>query len=327
VLGGLLTALLSTPPELDQADSTRYQLIWEAPDRCPSTEQVRERIDELIAVTPADPHDERIRVEVRVSEQPPSFVASVRMQSAASDGRRELGDVDCDELAESVALIIALAVDPELMSRESESIDEPIAAEPVDEPVPTIEPSEAIEPVEPSDPARPSAGLRGFGLALRGGAGLAVLSTASARASLSASSFGRLWRAEIGVAMSMPQTIDMGRFSSAAAELRGCWVPELGPIELPVCAGFEVGAMTGVGRTGDGRRATAPWLAAAPGLGMSWVGLQNRLALGLRVDALLPLLRPAFASDEGRLLVRAGAGAQALVGVEVRFSTRRDRAR
>jgi len=331
VLVGLLTALLIAPPELDEAAPTRYRLSWEAPDRCPTVEQVRGRIDELLAYAPADA-GEPIVAEVRVIGGESGFVASLRMQTGASEGRRELGDVDCRELGEAVALIVALAVDPELMSREPEQ--QPVELEPpiedpeppIEDPEPPIEdPSDPEEPIEQPDPPAASARLRGFGLGLRGGAGFGVLGLASGRVTLAAAAFGRLWRAELGGSLWIPQAIDIGRFSIVAAELRGCWVPELRAVEFPICAGVEAGAMTGVGRVSGGRRATAPWLAATPGLGVSWVGLQDRLAIGLRVDATLPIVRPAFASDEGRLLIRTGFGAQLLAGVEVRFSADRRR--
>lgn len=320
-------ALLTVAPELDPPKS-RYELSWDAPAQCPSVEQVRERVDELLVVAPAE--GEAIAAEVQVVASEAGFVASLRLRSGEQEGLRELGDPDCRELAEALALIIALAVDPELMSREPIAAEEPepVAEEP--EPVADEQPDpveeqpdpkeEAPDPIEDQPPEPPpTTSLRGFGLALRGGAAFAVIAPASARVQLSASSFGRWWRAELGISTSIPQPIDIGRFSITAAELRGCFVPERRAVEFPLCVGVEAGAMTGVGTVGGGRRATAPWLAASPGVGVSWVLLQDRLALDLRADALLPIVRPAFASDEGRLLLRAGFGAQVLAGLEVRF--------
>jgi hypothetical protein len=320
-------ALLTVAPELDPPTS-RYELSWDAPAQCPSVEQVRARVDELLVVAPAE--GEAIAAEVQVVASEAGFVASLRLRSGEREGLRELGDPDCRELAEALALIIALAVDPELMSREPvDEEPEPITAEqpepideqpdPVDEqPDPKEEEPDPIEDAPRPEPPSTTR-LRGFGLALRGGAAFAIIAPASARVQLSGSSFGRWWRAELGVSTSIPQPIDIGRFSITAAELRGCFVPERRAVEFPLCVGVEAGAMTGVGREGGGRRATAPWLAASPGVGVSWVLLQDRLALDLRADALLPIVRPAFASDEGRLLLRAGFGAQVLAGLEVRF--------
>jgi hypothetical protein len=327
VLGGLLIASLLIAPETE-ATPDRYELAWAAPQECPKIDEVRARVDELLAHAPAAV-GEPIVADVRVTAGPSGFVAHLQLRSGETEGRRELGDPDCRELGEAVALIVALAVDPELMSREVEPIDEPVEEpdeQPDEEDPDEEDPEPTVEITDPPPPARPPA-LRGFGLALRGGAEFAAVAPASGRASLSASSFGRQWRAELGVAVGIPQRIDIGRFSTAAAELRGCWVPEVQAVEFPLCAGIEAGAIIGVGRVDAGRRATAPWLVATPGVGVSWVVLEERLALGLRVDAVLPLLRPAFTSDEGRLLVRVGFGAQVLGGVEVRFGRRRgDRA-
>jgi hypothetical protein len=312
VLGGLLTALLLDPGH--------YELTWAAPEQCPNVEQVRTRVDELLAHAPTAV-GEPIVADVRVIEGPSGFVAHLQLRSGQSEGRRELGDPDCRELTEAVALIVALAVDPELMSREAEPIEEP-KDEPIEEPKEDPEPAPEI--TDPPAPAKPPI-LRGFGLVLRGGAAFAVLAPASPRTTLSASSFGPKWRVELGVAVGVPHRVDFGRFSSTAAELRGCWVPEVGPVEFPLCAGVEGGAMFGVGLTAHGRRATTPWLLATPGAGVSWVVLDKQVAFGLRVDAVLPLLRPAFTSDEGHLLFRVGSGAQVLAGLEVRLL--RDRRR
>lgn len=309
-------ALLTVAPELDPP-SSRYALSWDAPAQCPSVEQVRARVDELLVAAPAE--GEAIDADVQVVASEAGFVARLRLRSGEREGLRELGDPDCLELAEALALIVALAVDPELMSREPIADAEPEEQpEPIEEqPDPIDEQPDPIGDAQPPEP--PTTSLRGFGLALRGGGAFAVIAPASARVQLSASSFGRLWRAELGVSTTIPQAIDIGRFSITTAELRGCFVPERRAVEFPLCLGVDAGAMTGVGRGGNGRRATAPWLAASPGVGVSWVLLQDRLALDLRADALLPIVRPAFASDEGRLLLRAGFGAQVLAGLEVRF--------
>jgi hypothetical protein len=320
VIGGLLGAMLLTGAE-------RYELAWQAPGECPAVEQVRERIDELIAYAP-EGGGEAILAEVEVrTDAEVGYVASLQLRSGEDEGRRELADVDCRELADAVALIIALAIDPELLSREPEVPEEVPEEQPEEQPEEIDEDEQPAPDLNEDIPATPAIRSRtlGFGLALRGGVGFAVVGPASGRLGLAASSFARWWRVELGGSLWIPQRVDIGRFSIASADLRGCFVPELRSVEFPVCGGVDLGAMIGVGSVAGGRRAIGPWLAATPGVGVSWVGLDDRLALGVRIDAVLPLVRPGFASDEGRLIVRAGFGAQALAGIEVRFFRIRDR--
>ena len=78
--------------------------------------------------------------------------------------------------------------------------------------------------------------------------------------------------------------------------------------------------MIGESLRSNGRRAVAPWLAATPGVGLVVRPKASEGVVGivLRADAVLPLTRPAFATDEGSLLLRIDFGAQILAGLELR---------
>lgn len=340
----LLGLALGQPPEDDDGSAReRLRLEWQAPSRCPSSEHVEARVAALLGERARE--GATIAAQVEVREGGRRFEATLELRSGDDPpGRRSLADRDCGELAEAVALILALAVDPELLAgplepdaREHEmgiaglgeahqrelelrvgelELRELLPAEPLPEP-PLPEPTPTPAPVAPPRPVA-------LGLALLGGAGLNMLPGASPRVHAQLFLAGEHVRVELGFASVLSRRIADARYQAWALELAGCGVPRLGIVELPICARVEVGAMRGESLGPLGRRATAPWLAAVPGFGVIVRPRATRGILGVivRADAILPLTRPAFATDEGELLLRADFGAQLLAGFELRLPTR-----
>lgn len=386
MLGPLLAALvLFGPPELpdgdpgDAAAQARYTLEWSAPASCPGADRLRDRVDELLRVGPTLPRGEpvavrvELRTEKREGEGPTQtrFTAAIELGVGGEAGQRQLSGGDCEELVEAAALVVALAIDPELLTRESgssqpgEGEGEPGEGGEGEAPVepgagegsaagrdaPRSDQAEGESPQaghgEPagesrergvasqSGDARPRAGfdarepagpgparLRAWALFGEGGVGVASLGPVGGRAGLGVALLGRLWRAELGFSSWTPVRVDIGQFFVLAGQLAGCAVPRVRSVEFPLCARVELGGLGGRGAVVGGRRRTAPWLLALPGAGVSWETAGGRLALGLRADAVLPVLRPAFASDEGDPILRVGFGVQVLAAIELRFPRR-----
>lgn len=186
---------------------------------------------------------------------------------------------------------------------------------------------EAPAPTPPVTPARvgPRIGLRLGGLFDLGSApgptgGLA----------LTLALFDRLWRAELTALWIAPRTtrpdpaLELGaQVGVFAAGLRGCGVPRLRRLEVPVCGGVEAGVVRGRGvGAALGRAATddLPWLALTVGPGLTWA-VRPRLALSLALDLVVPLFKPIFAV-QGRadpLYSGAPAAGRATLGLEWRF--------
>ncbi len=297
-----------------RSDPEPFVLDWQAPASCPSAGEVEARIDELLATRSPT---RTLVVHASLVQTEAGFTAELSLQAGDDPpGVRTLGDLDCRELAEGVALIVALAVDSELASAEpdGEATDSPPSAE-VRTPGPEVirDPEPEPEPV----PGR-RLSLAGYALA---GAGLRVLPSAAARLAAGVVVAGDPWRIELGLSAWLPRRIADARYQAWSVELAGCGVPRVGIVEFPVCARIEVGAMIGESLGPNGRRAAAPWLAATPGVGMIVRPKVSRGMLGLtvRADAVLPLTRPAFATDEGALLLRIDFGAQILAGLELRL--------
>jgi hypothetical protein len=337
-----LLGLLLGPPS---AEPARLQLDWQAPSQCPSSTHVEARVAALLGERVREGATIAARVQVRARGR--RFEATLELRSGDDPpGRRTLADPDCSELAEGVALILALAVDPEL------ALGPTLPDEPDDDAhetgiaglgeshqrelalrvgelalrmheLPPREPSRPPHIDPPLAPARPTRSLA-YGLALLGGAGMRALPDASVRMHAQLFVAGPHYRIEVGLASMLPRRIADARYEAWALELAGCGVPRVGVVELPLCARVELGAMRGESLGPLGRQALAPWLVATPGLGVIVRPRATRGFLGVivRADAILPLTRPAFATDEGALLLRVGFGAQVLVGVELRIPLR-----
>lgn len=334
--------VLGPPPEPGATDD--FALDWQAPASCPNAAWLDARIAALLAESPRA--GARIEARARVESIEGRYEAALELRSGDDPpGLRELGDPDCAELAEGVALIIALAVDPELFAAPRDPSEGETgvggegeahqrgddedgreggrglarheAAHSLRLPVPEIE-VVAAPTVSPA----PTISLGAYALA---GVGFATLPGASARVHAGMLVAGDHYRLEFGLSGWPPRAIVDARYQAWALELAGCGVPSVGIVEFPLCARIELGAMIGESLAPEGRRALAPWLAATPGVGLVVRPRATRTLLGLivRADAILPLTRPAFATDEGSLLLRIDFGAQVLVGVELRVPARR----
>lgn len=166
-----------------------------------------------------------------------------------------------------------------------------------------------------------------IGLRATAGIGFArILPRPGATVGLTLSAAGRGWRVELGGVYLPPvpggTAAIGGLFQLGAAELRGCPAPAWRRIEVPLCAGLQIGGMQGRGR-GSGLTRTdtarALWLAATLGAALAWRP-RERVALWVQADAIVAILRPSFVTVGGMTVHEAArAGGQALVGVEVRL--------
>jgi hypothetical protein len=105
----------------------------------------------------------------------------------------------------------------------------------------------------------------------------------------------------------------------AAFGVRGCGRVLTRWIELPMCAGLEVGAVLGRGVGVDNpRRDRVLWGAAVFGPGLV-VRAHPRLGIVLDGHVAVPLGRPAFVLDPYGTVWRARIGGRVLAGIEVWF--------
>ncbi|MEM9694425.1 MAG: hypothetical protein AAGA56_17870 [Myxococcota bacterium] len=142
----------------------RYELAWDAPPSCPSSEDVKHRIEELLGDSTAE---SSLRVRGRVRRQGERFVATLITVQRGQPGRRQFEAGSCRVLVEAVAVSIALAIDPlsALAPSSAQSPDRSADATPKP-PAPSAPPTALSPPrepppsrgVKPNTPARPRDG-------------------------------------------------------------------------------------------------------------------------------------------------------------------------
>lgn len=330
-------------------------LEWSAPARCPTASAVQERLTRALAASAADPRGLRARATVAEGD---GGVLTLVLALDGDDGpvgRRTMQAGDCDELATAAVLIVALAVDPEVAIEEVPpptsdgegappvSIEqpgpsqEPGPSEPTpsqapapSEPGPSQEPP-LSEPVEPASAERDPSRALHAGLRVGAGAGLSVLTDASAVVSAGAAAWGRAFRVELGASYWAPMEVRPGggaaggRLQQWTIDARGCGLLRPGPLELPLCGGVDVGAVHGVGvGVSTPQRVASLRLAFAAGAALVWrpARWKQRVGPWIGADVAVALARARFRATPatpGLVYHTPPVGGRVAAGIEVRF--------
>jgi hypothetical protein len=268
---------------------------WSGADACDGGNRLRERIaDDLGTAVP------ETTVDVVVTSENDGWRGAVTLRGA-SEMHREIVASECRALADAVALVTVVALDPfAIVERTHVVVDEPPEAPPevpaVRTPAPAPTPVPAVVPPPRRPRPTPTAGVRvelgvsafalpGLGPVL----GLAPLVER-----------GRL-RIEAPVRWSLPR--DHGVRDDVAGRLqlftigpRACFVSGHAAIGALVCGGLELGAMIASGRGRALVRTTTaaqPWVAAVAAVGLRW-RVHRRFALWLAIESAVPFARPGF---------------------------------
>ncbi|MCY1061492.1 hypothetical protein [Nannocystis sp. SCPEA4] len=293
-------------------------IAWDAPPGCPDAGALTAEISRHIDPAADTGQPVTIRVQARPADGRWSVVVVIE-----ADGRtqeRTLAVESCEAAVRAAAFVIAIAVDP--AGGEPPDV---VPAPPA--PAPPAA-AKAIDPVEPA-PAMPAAAGEEFDPLAAGAApqprrprrvrGLLQVGPAVQVGMLPvdpglAAAGGLLWPrarltlgytrwfvAEVRHGGERPYGADL---AVHAAQLRGGPVLRAGPLELPLQAGLELGALQAVGVGGDSNyRATTLWGAATLGVGLAWAprALRGFAALMVLAEAAVALRRPqfVFAGDLG----------------------------
>ncbi len=295
-------------------------------------------VDRLQALLPTLPDEVPTRGTTRLR-----VVAKVELDDAGADpwrveltmttpdgtSTRRFSASACEDAAAAAVLVIAIALDPvQVAEGLHESFEpaptpsEPTPSEPTpSEPTPS-EPaaSEAALLLDAARRSAPRVGLRVFGTGAWG-----PTRTGYGGIGGSVALFGPRWRWELSAGWSIPRVVGLDDARRASVDgwwvgTRGCFVPELGALEFPLCPGVELGQVRGRGiaPTANPRSATFAWVAPLIGQGLVWSPL-DRLAIGVEFALLVPLTRGSFSIAEREVQRLALVGARALLGVELRL--------
>ena len=298
VLGLALPGLRAhaTPPDASAGPIT---VRWSGPGECERAERVRQRIATDLGerVPPAT-----TEIDVAVAGDGRGWHATLAIRGPAATQRR-LGAPDCDALADAVALVSVIAVDPFALVPQVHAITSTDVVVPA--PAPGLTPdAEATRLVRAPTPAprrvvprsRPA-----IHAALRAELGISAFALPGVGPVVGLAPIvdGGRWRLEVPVRWSLPRERLVragigGRLQLVAGNPRGCWVPGRGAIGVPLCAGVEAGAMIARGRGNALARTTTAasgWIAATLSVAVTW-RVHRRFSTWLAVEGAVPFGRP-----------------------------------
>lgn len=316
--------MLAAPPAADpvdqQLDVLGVQVRWRGPQGCPDKDAVRDALERGDAE--AAPDDARVSVEAEIrATDDRRWSMDAEVASPTGRERRSWIADDCATITRLLVVIVGSA-----LARAHEQA--PADAAPPKPPEPT--PPQPARPTrdatpEPTSIAEPRTRAR-TGVALRistgiESGGLPVVGPALAGG---VSILRPRWRVDASALWVLPRGTQLeggngagARLQLAAASLRGC--ARFGrDVEIPLCAGAELGAVVGTGTGVDAPQDDRVlWAAALLGTGVR-VPVRRRISLVLDTQLAIPLGRPRFELRDLGTVYRARTGARALFGLEFR---------
>jgi hypothetical protein len=300
-------------------------LRWNAPDECPDDVDVMHAIEGFLGEPLTDVHQQDLAISASVSAAKSGFTAQLRFKGAAGVENRSLEHPECEKLMEAVALLVALAIDPERVKARQATVEE-AKREPTPVPEAPAAPLSAVEadPDPQPAPPHPASEVEQTPLALPAPSGasserplglgqpfseqLEVFGVAASGLlpmvgpGLGASIGLRRGRFELGLVGNyfLPRTDEVAASPRAGIQLslwtvgaRACALPVLGRWQLRGCVGVDLGDLVGAGQGVDHARTIhARFSALAAGLTLRY----GQRALGpiVGVEGGVPFERPPF---------------------------------
>jgi hypothetical protein len=312
-----------------------FALRWDAPPECPREADVRAAIERHLAATLESPRGDGLRVDAvaRVRED---GRWRVELVVEGGEGRSERvigGTRDCAEAVETAALVVAIAIDPDVALRDPNAVvPAPTTTTTTTTTTPTTTTTTATTPTPTSTSTstkRPRLRLRGA-VGVRGEVGGGTMPSVSGGGTLFVDLLiGARGRVGVGASITGAPTLQLdgdasARFLRWTVEVRGC--PVFGVrrwLEIVPCVGVQVG-QTRVDVRGLVNESDPRHVWAAPFAQVATVFVPHR-NVGVWVGAylLVPGTRHGYEvanGDETELVHQtAPVAGGALVGIEARF--------
>lgn len=286
----------------------RVSLRWNAPDACPDDAELVRAVEGFLGQPLVESRQQQLSISVSVQVGASGFSANLSFKSPGGTQERFLEHPECGKLTEGVALLAALAIDPERVKARQAAAEttgnnepppEPAPAPPKPEPPPEppkAPPPEVVCPAPVKTPTPTSPGtlsVAGFlGVGALPGVTPGVATEAGWRVRrFRAAVLGRYWfGSSADVAGAAPRSIEL---SLATVGLRACVLPVVGAWSWLACAGADLGDMAGSGQGVDNARTQhALFGAAEASLALAYTRYQLAPFVGL--GASLALGRPRF---------------------------------
>lgn len=319
-----------------------YQLEWNAPQECPSRDDVEALVEGLLEGPRfGDTGTVQLRASITVSED--GYVMILRSEFRGATDKHELHERSCSVLAETVALIVVATLDPNVPPPVDDvsAVPEPVPPN-VDQPdsrnalrrVPAPEPQtprrstdQTTVPLRSRSWSPRSASRRvpgaTFGLSL--GPEIGALGVATADVQGWVGPAWRHWGIEAYANFVLPRTISEGtvegQFWQWTAGTRACGRPTRPPFEFPLCLGAEVGQIVGTRRDLLVEpSARHVWIGPAAQVSLVWV--RNLVGICASLGTAVRLVGADFGGG-GVELVRAWpVSLRGLLGIYLRLPPR-----
>ena len=316
---------------------------WDAPPGCPDVQVVSDRIADLLG-RPVEPGE--IALHGTITAVAAGWSLQLDTKVGELEDSRSLDANDCSVLADAAALVAVVMLDPVLAAATIESraaaaaaIDEQLEPKPP-APAPKLpegepQPKKAATPTRPPGrwdrppPRRLGAGERpGVWLRLRGGGEFGAVPGGTGGVELAIAVGGDRLRGEIAGAywVGRPTNDGLANVHLGTATPRVCGMIAAGPIDVPLCAGAELGGMLAQGRAGGIASRTRFWFAVQAEPGIRWA-FSKRVSLWVAAQAFVPIVFPEFElvdpNDETntrRVYRPSPAGLRGLAGLEFRLA-------
>lgn len=301
------------------------RIEWRAPDECPDDAAVEARIGAMLGTTEVVTEPAVADVDGELG----SYTVELATDIDGARQARTLRAPDCAVLAEAVAVVVAVALDPVAVVETELASD--AQRVPVDVPSPSEPRREFGLTPAPSTVARTSAPARrrkwSFGSRVAGGYGLGTAPGGTGLVGLALYAETGRARLEIEGRYWAPRRIREGdagaRVQLGTVGVAGC-LQLGGPIvTAPVCIGLEAGALRarGVGLP-DSRVVNFPWLAPLARAALQ-VRVHARVRLWLALEGAVLALRPGLQQGfvEPRPLWEAPpVSARVMLGLDARWT-------
>lgn len=328
----------------------RVELQWDAPPQCPDSGMVESRLAGYLGGLEQDGEPVRARASVRRVE---AGIWELRLDIRAG-GRiheRTITNDACDGLAETTALLVAIAVAPELanlsdlpqgelahtgaplpMAGSDSAVSVPVPAE-VHVAVAT---EDAVEPAprwdsltpaadRPAEPSRPRRSGPEVSLRARGGVDFRLMPL-GADVDLAALLSWRHLRFELLGRYVLPRALELEQIDGRAllsgwalgARACGAFAPTRW-LDVPSCAGIEVGQLRGRNAAWDNPGATRGlWAAAVAATSLRFV-VHTRVALWVGPELAMTFAEPDFYVGDDLVHRPRIVSGRVLVGIEARI--------
>lgn len=290
------------------------ELTWDAPAECPDAAAVRAQLERIARVRPGFTLTP-LTARAEVAHDGARYGLRLHTEHDGRRGERRLEADDCETLASSVTLVLALAFGAGVEVSDAASAAShggagdasaaappaaPTAAEAADARAAPSAPAPAGEApsVDPDPPADTGAGAAdglALGVLIGGGAQLALLPAPALAASAGVEL--RSGALSLGLLATGWPTVNeairagvQARFDGIGGALAGCGHVPVDALSFALCASAHVAALRGRASGAlDGGSKTAPWYAAGISASLTWprtsaLRVRVRSALALSLD-------------------------------------------